>query len=54
MDTERINDRLLLSLASTPERKEYVNGYIAGKTRARIEVVVICLILLLVYFFIAE
>ncbi len=40
-DMERLTDKLMLDLAVTPEQKAYAEGYLAGKTWARKEIVVV-------------
>lgn len=42
---ERILDKLRYDMAETPEEKEFVRGYIKGKSRARKEVLYICIFL---------
>ena len=44
-DMERITDSLYLELERDPLRKMWRRGFIAGKTRARIEVAVIAAVL---------
>lgn len=49
-DLERIMDSLSIFMAPNAESREYARGYIAGKSRARIEVVIV---LVSLYFIIA-
>lgn len=42
-DFERVFDSLHEHIADTPEEKSYVKGYVAGKNKARMEVLwIIC------------
>ncbi len=49
-DFERVFDQLSVDIAGTKERKQYAIGFIAGKKKARIEVLIIVVSL---YFLIA-
>ena len=42
-DFERIFDKLKVDLARTPQEKQYEIGFIAGKKRARIEVLAVAI-----------
>lgn len=49
-DFERLFDKMAVDLAETEEAKQYELGYVAGKKRARVEVLVVIVV---VYFAIA-
>lgn len=49
-DFERLTDSLRAELATSPEERAYANGYTAGKSRARVEVL---LVVVALYFLIA-
>lgn len=40
-DFERINDKMARDFAKSPERAIWVDGWIAGKRRARLEVLAV-------------
>ena len=40
-DFERLNDKLQQDMADTPQKKAYWIGYSKGKTKARIEILLI-------------
>lgn len=40
-DFERLIDSLSIHIADTPEEKAYMSGFIAGKRKARLEILVI-------------
>ena len=44
-DFERVMDDLAVDLAVTQEQKSYERGFIAGKSRARFEVVAVIVII---------
>jgi hypothetical protein len=56
-DFERLIDSLRAELATSPEERAYAEGYTAGKSRARFEVlavvVVLYFVLVVLYFGIA-
>ena len=55
-DFERLIDSLRAELATSPEERAYAEGYTAGKSRARFEVlavVVVLAVLVVLYFGIA-
>lgn len=49
-DFERLTDKLSVDMAQTEEEKQYAIGYIAGKNRARIEMLGVVVVL---YFIVA-
>ena len=44
-DMERVLDDLSINLAKSPEKKQYALGVVAGKKKARIEVLVVVAVL---------